>query len=91
MHRKIKSRFSQKFDVGRVDMSCFARVCTMYKRKGKKVLPQNVARTVTALPQAQRHFGKEKLRDRQRGTDQHSPQHTWDRHKSRFANNTKPK
>jgi hypothetical protein len=46
----LKSRFSRKFDVGRVDMSCFARVSTLYKRKGEKVLPQNVARADGAAP-----------------------------------------
>jgi hypothetical protein len=46
----LSSRFSRRFDVGMVNMSCFARVSTMYKRKGQKVLPQNVARTDGATP-----------------------------------------
>lgn len=46
----LKSRLSRKFDVDQADMSQFASVSTLYKRKGVKVLPQNVARTDGAAP-----------------------------------------
>lgn len=61
----LRSRFSRRFDVGRVDMSCFARVSTLYKRKGVKVLPQNVARTDGASPGGE-VFWKEKILEQER-------------------------
>jgi hypothetical protein len=36
--------------VGKVNISCFARVSALYKRKGVKVMPQNVPRTDGARP-----------------------------------------
>jgi hypothetical protein len=51
---------SLNFDVGRLDMSCFARASTLYKGKGEKVLPQNVTRTDGAPPGGEA-FWKEKI------------------------------
>src|SRR3954454_22776048 len=70
----LRSRFSRRFDVGRVDMSCFARVSTLYKKKGEKVLPQNVPRTDGAPPGGEIFWKdeilkqeKEKLKSRKPG------------------------
>jgi hypothetical protein len=46
-------------------MSCFARVNTMYKRKGKKVLPVNIARTDGAAPGGET-FWKEKILEKEK-------------------------
>jgi len=70
----LRSRLSRRFDVGMVDMSCFAKVNTLYKRKGEKVLPQNVARTDGASPGGETFWKdrvlkqeKEKLKSRESG------------------------
>jgi len=46
-------------------MSCFAKVSTLYKRKGEKVLPQNVARTDGAAPGGET-FWKEKILEQEK-------------------------
>ena len=46
-------------------MSCFARASTLYKRKGEKVLPQNVTRTDGASPGGET-FWKEKILEQEK-------------------------
>lgn len=58
--RTVGSRLSKRFDPEMVDKSVHAKVHTLYKRKGEKVLPQNVARKDGARPGGE-VFWKDKI------------------------------
>ena len=65
----VRSRLSRKFDAGMVDMTCFARVSTLYKRKADKVMPQNVARKDGTRPGGE-VFWKDKILDAEKEEQQ---------------------